>query len=127
MYYQQCKSLLNSGVLSTPSFLTDKRINYLTNDEMFLLIRKTNPNKDAGTDAISSGKMLLLCDESVILPLQIIFTNILSTSIYQDMWKLANEAPIFKKSIKQLIKNYGPISLLPVCGKILHRIIFNYL
>ena len=37
-----------------------------------------------GPDGIS-GQMLLLCDKSVILPLQIIFTNILSTSIYPDM------------------------------------------
>ena len=70
--------------------------------------------------------MLLLCVESVILPPQIIFTNILSTSIYHNMWKLANVAPIFKKGNKQLIKNYRPISLLPVC-KILEKIIFNNL
>ena len=41
------------------------------------------------------------------------------------MWKLANVAPIFKGN-KQLIKNYRPISLLPVCG-ILENIIFNNL
>ena len=71
--------------------------------------------------------MLLLCDVSVSLPLQIIFTNILSTSIYPDMWKLANVTPILKKGDKQLIKNYRPISLLPICGKILEKIIFNNL
>ena len=36
-------------------------------------------------------------------------------------------APIFKKGNKQLFKDYGPISLLPVCGKILEKIIFNNL
>ena len=62
--------------------------------------------------------MLLLCDESVILPLHIISTNI---------WKLASVAPIFKMGNKQLINKYKPISLLPVCGKILEKIIFNNL
>ena len=71
--------------------------------------------------------MLLLCDVSVVLPLQIIFTNILSTSIYPDIWKIANVTSIFKKGDKQLIKNYRPISLLPICGKILEKIIFNNL
>ena len=33
--------------------------------------------------------------------------------------------PIFKKGDKQLIKNYRPISLLPIYGKILEKIIFN--
>ena len=64
--------------------------------------------------------MILLCDEYVVLSLKIIFSNILSTAIYPDTWKLANVKPIFKKGDKHLIKNYMPsISLLPVCGKIL--------
>ena len=53
--------------------------------------------------------------------------NNLSTSIYPDMWKLANVTPIFKKGDKQLIKNYIPISLLPNCGKIFEKLIFNNL
>ena len=40
------------------------------------------------------------------------------------MWKLANVTPIFKKGDKQLITNYRPISLLPICEKILEKIIF---
>ena len=43
------------------------------------------------------------------------------------MWKLANVIPIFKKGDKQLIKNYRPISLLPICGKVFEKIIFNNL
>ena len=88
-------------------FLTNKRIDHITieNDEIISLIRKINPNKATGSDGIS-GQMLLLCDESIILPLQIIFTNILTTSIYPDMWKIANVTPIFKKGDKQLIKNF---------------------
>ena len=30
------------------------------------------------------------------------------------MWMLANVTPIFKNTNKQLIKNYRPISLLPM-------------
>ena len=71
--------------------------------------------------------MLLLRDDSVILPLKIIFRNILSTAIYPDVWKLVNVTPIFKKGDKQLIKNYRPISLLPICGKMFEKIIFNNL
>ena len=51
----------------------------------------------------------------------------MSTSIYPDIWKLANVTPIFKKGDKQLIKNYRPISLLPICGKIFEKIVFNNL
>ena len=43
------------------------------------------------------------------------------------MWKVANVTPIFKKGDKQLIKNYRPISLLQICGKMFEKIIFNNL
>ena len=48
-------------------------------------------------------------------------------AIYPDIWKLANVTPIFKKGEKQLIQNYRPISLLPICGKIFEKIVFNNL
>ena len=107
----QCMPVINNSVLPILRFLTNKRIDNVTirNDEIISLTRKINPNKETGSDGMS-GQMLLLCDESVILPLQVIFTNILSTSIYPDKWKLANVTSIFKKGDKQLIKNYRPIS-----------------
>ena len=125
-FSQQCKPIIN--VLPISIFLTEKRIDQLSigNDEIISLIRNINPNKATGSDGIS-GQMLLLCDDSVILPLKIIFRNILLTSIYPDTWKLANVTPIFKKGDKQRIKNYRPISLLPICGKIVEKIIFNNL
>ena len=33
-------------------------------------------------------------------------------------WKKANILPVRKKNDKQLIKNYRPVSLLPICAKI---------
>ena len=126
-FSKQCKSIINNSVLPALTFFTNKRIDYVTieNEEIISLVRKINPNKATGSDGIS-GKMLLLCDDSVCIPLQIIYRNILSTSIYPDIWKLANVTPIFKKGDKQL-KNYRPISLLPICGKILEKLIFNQL
>ena len=127
-FSKQCTPIFNSSVLPTINFLTDKRIDDISiqSDEIIRLIRNLNPNKATGSDGIS-GQMLLLCDDSVGLPLKIIFQNILETSTYPDMWKLANITPIFKKGNKQLIKNYRPISLLPICGKMFEKTIFNKL
>ena len=69
--------------------------------------------------------MLLICGDSVTLPLRIIFEQILSVGIYPDAWKVANVTPIFKKGDKQLVKNYRPISLLPICGKLFEKIVCN--
>ena len=43
------------------------------------------------------------------------------------MWTLGNVTPIFKKGDKQSTKNYRPISLFPICGKMIEKIIFNNL
>ena len=71
--------------------------------------------------------MLQLSDKSIVLPLKLIFFNILKTGTYPLLWKLANVTPVLKKNDKQIIKNYRPISLLPLCGKIFEKIIFNAL
>ena len=95
-------------------------------DEIVSLVRHLNPYKAYGSDGISA-QILLLCDDSIGMPLKIIFENILLTSSFPDMWKLDNVSPIFKKGDKQSIKNYRPISLLPICGKMFEKIIFNNL
>ena len=40
-------------------------------------------------------------------------------------WKKDNVVPIHKKDDKQNVKNYRPVSLLPICGKIFERLIYN--
>ena len=127
-FSNQCKPIINGSTLPQFTFLTDKRFDHITilSDEVLSLIQNLNPNKATGSDEISA-QMLLLCDHSIVLPLKIIFENIIKTSTYPDMWKLANVTPIFKKNDKQSIKNYRPISLLPICGKLFEKILFNNL
>ena len=44
---------------------------------------------------------------------------------FPDSWKYVNVVPIHKKGDRQLKMNYRPISLLPICGKILGKIVFD--
>ena len=44
---------------------------------------------------------------------------------FPNNWKKSNVVPIHKKGDKQLLQNYRPVSLLPICGKIFERTIFN--
>ena len=127
-FCKQCTMNVTTSVLPILTYKTNERLDNVavTINDIIPLIRKLDPNKATGPDGISC-KMLLLCGDTVTLPLKILFTNILSTGIYPNTWKLANVTPIHKKSDKQLIKNYRPVSLLPICGKILEKIIFNQL
>ena len=96
------------------------------NCRILSLLRNINPHKANGPDMIT-GEMLRICDDSVVLPLKIIFNNILETGNYPTAWKQANVTPVFKKNDKQLLKNYRPISLLPLCGKVFEKIVFEQL
>ena len=69
--------------------------------------------------------MLLICGDPILVPLDLIFGNIIQTGTYPDQWKHANVTPVHKKDDKQKIKNYRPISLLPICAKLFERILFN--
>ena len=60
-FAKQCTLLLNDSILPDFSYITEKRIDNVsfTDDEIFLLICKLNPNKASGSDGISA-KMLSL-------------------------------------------------------------------
>ena len=117
----------NDSTLPNLIYLTNARLNHIhfRYDDVLSLIRGLNTNKSGGPDELSA-RMLSLCDEYIVLPLRLIFSNILSTGVYPDIWKQANVTPVHKKGSKQLVSNYRPISLLPICGKLFERIVFKY-
>ena len=71
--------------------------------------------------------MVKMYSESVTIPLKIIFEKSLKKGIFREIWKKANAVPIHKKDEETLIKNYRPISLLPIFNKMFERIIYNSL
>ena len=104
-FSKQCTLIINDSILPGFQYVTEARIDSIEirQDNILSLIRSLNPNKATGSDDIS-GQMLLICDDTVVLPLLIIFRSILETSIYPDQWKIANVVPIYKKEDKQLVK-----------------------
>ena len=79
-----------------------------------------------GYDEISIA-MLKLCALAVAKPLNLIFEKCLSEGTFPNFWKFANVQPIHKKNSRQIKSNYRPISLLPVCGKRLEKIVVDEL
>ena len=69
--------------------------------------------------------MLKICSDSILKPLELIFKSCVESGKFPIEWKKANVVPVHIKNNKQVIENYRPISLLPVSGKILERIIYN--
>ena len=71
-----------------------------------------------------SIRMIKLCRISICKPPEIIFQNCLCLGKFPSEWKKAN-VRTFKKGDKQCIKNYHPVSLLLVCGKVFERLLYN--
>ena len=47
------------------------------------------------------------------------------TGTFPDNWKKVNVLPVHRKESQQIKKNYRPISLLSICGKIFEKAIFD--
>ena len=122
----QCKIYDNGSVLPTLRKRTDKNLVNIDITELQIvnIIMKLNPNKSHGYEGISIA-MLQLCSHEIANPLKIIFQHSLSAGCFPDNCKLANVQPIHKKGSRQQKTNYRPISLLPICGKILEKIVFD--
>ena len=69
--------------------------------------------------------MLKLCAPSICKPLTLLCENCLASGHFPDVLKKSNIVPVQKKRDKQFIKKYRPLSLLPVCGKLLEKRVFN--
>ena len=91
-------------------------------DDILAIIKNLNPNKSHGWDNISI-RMIKLCGKSIAYSLKLIFEASLQGGEIPDYWKKANAVPAHKK--KKLVKNYRPISLLPIYGKIFERVTFK--
>ena len=87
-------------------------------------MRVLNINKTHGHDEISI-RMIKICDEALVKPLSLIYKNCIDTGVFPDIWKKSNIVPVYKRGDKQIIDNYITIYLLPICGKILEKILLN--
>ena len=123
----KCSILLNSSKLPTNlAPRTDQSLTsvHFSQDDILKIIQNLNPNKAHGPDKISI-RMIKICGKSLCKPLEMIFKSCIKKGEYPSEWKKANVVPVHKKGDKQLLKNYRPISLLPIFGKIFERIIYN--
>ena len=128
-FASQCIPLNNNSKLpENQTYVTNTKLSSVKfeDTEIINIIRSLNVSKAHDHDVISI-RMLQICDSAIVKPLSIIFNNCITQSIFPDIWKKSNICPIHKKGDKQAINNYRPVSLLPICGKILQRLIFKYI
>lgn len=93
---------------------------------VILTIKHLKKTNSAGSDGIT----LRYVQDSLPVTIPYI-TTIINTSVvtgkFPTIWKQATVIPIFKNGDKNDVKNYRPISLLPILSKILEKIVAKQL
>ena len=69
--------------------------------------------------------MLKICGSSIYKPLEMILKQCIETGAFPSEWKKGNIVPIRKNGDRQILKNYCPVSLLPICGKIFEGLLLS--
>ena len=97
------------------------------NQTVETVIRLSNINID--TDAIIKSFVhdcqSMSSSMSISKSLHILFNNSVINGCFPNEWKKTNIILEHKKGGKQITKNYRPVSLLPICSKMLEKNIFK--
>ena len=97
-------------------------INEFTNNNFEKIIKKLIPNKERRNHMVNVH-MLRICGSSTSLQFMLSFCFKNSMSLLNG--KKKKVVSVHNKCDKQTLKNYWPISLLPICGKIFERLLHN--
>ena len=124
----QCTMIDTGSVIPERNSINSTLIDtFVISEEKILnIIRSINPSKAHGWDEISM-RMVKVSHTALVVPLKIIFTYCLRCGLFPQIWKHANVVYVHKKNEKNLKGNYRPISLLPIFGKILEKLIYDSL
>ena len=123
-----CTPIKNASILPYFSYRTNSKINsfHATENDILLILKSGNSTKAHGCENLSV-RMIKICNESIIIPVKIIFDKSLKNGVFPEICERGNVVPVHKKEDKSLVKNYLPISLLSIFGKIFQRVIYNSL
>ena len=98
----------------------------LSSDDINAELMSLDTNSAMGPDGIHPA-VLKYCAPTLLYPLHTIFSRSLAEGEVPMAWKCSTVIPIFKKGHRYEPLNYRPVSLTPVCCKVLEHIIANHL
>ena len=99
-FVSQCTVLGTGSVFPLFRATTDNILDkILFNDrDIITHIRSLYPNKAHGCDGITI-QMIQICDDALVFPLSLIYSNWIEKDVIPKLWKMANVVPVYKKAV----------------------------
>ena len=118
-FCKQCIPVANNSILPTLLETPNETLSSLEviASDIGKIIKALKVNKALGHGETSIS-ILKLCESAITEPLYLVFKRCLRSNTFPEVWEKVNVIPVHKKGDKQVLKNYRPMSLLPICGKI---------
>ncbi len=88
------------------------------------LLKGLQPHKATGPDSIPS-RLLKELHVELAPALAHLFQTSIDSGKVPDAWKRAHIVPVYKKGDKSAAANYRPVSLTPICSKVIEHIIHS--
>ena len=126
-FAKKCSLISNSNELPLNlHYATQKCLDTLnfSSNGIEKIIKNLDPNKAHGNNKISIC-IIKICCKSIYNSLNVSFNRCIDTGSFPLESEKVNVVPVHKRSDKQYLKNYRPVSLLPICRKILERLLFK--
>ena len=98
------------------------RLRTVSEKQVMKILKSLKHKKSYGCDGITS-EVLKLGADVLIVPLTYMINYSILKGRFPSKWKLSKVVPVLKKGDKKVMKNYRPVSLLPVAGMILEKIV----
>ena len=110
-----------------PNQIPDNKLSniIITETDVRDVLLSLDTSKATGPDLLNP-RLLKEGANELASPLCILFNSSLQLGIFPNSWKIANVIPVHKKNEKNDVKNYRPISLLSIVGKVMERCVFKY-
>ena len=99
---------------------------HVSSENIRNILKGMNPGKACGPDNVSA-RVIRECSDELAAPLAILCRLSFDQGVFPKVWKRANIVPIHKKGTKSSPLNYRSVSLLPMFGKVVERVVCEVL
>ena len=125
-YHESVQTITQSCNHQLPGHSPKFKFHALEPREVAVALSELDPTKSTGHDLLPP-KILKIASRELCYPLADLYNRCIESCDWPLHWKKGDWVPVFKKDNKQDIKNYRPVTVLTVIGKVFEQLLSKQL